>query len=157
MIFRITFCLLIFFSFACNNNESTTASTTTAPVVQQTPTYPKIPAEIGRNLMENCTYIDVTFNNLPFSMSIDNKPGIRSNLALIDAQSPAPVINPACQAMGKIFYDIDGQTVLTADIYYGDGCNYFVFYNNNQPAFANKMTPDAVNYFTNILTQVKVK
>ncbi|MEL6926326.1 MAG: hypothetical protein AAFO94_19950, partial [Bacteroidota bacterium] len=118
---------------------------------------PKIPNQEGKFLMENVSYIDVTFNNLPFSMSIDNAPGIRSNLGLIDAAGPAPELKSICQPIGTIFYDVNAQTYMSADIMYGEGCNYFVFKKNNQPLYANRMTPDAVQYFTNVMTQVKVK
>jgi len=125
-----------------------------APTTNQ---LPKIPNEEGRYLYENCTYVDVTFNKLPFSMSIDNKPGIQSNLALIDAGAPAPILNAQCQALGTIYYDVNAKTVLAADIMYGDGCNYFVFKKDGKPVYANRMTSEAVTYFTNIITQVKVK
>ena len=126
-------------------------------VTQTTNQLPKIPNAEGKFLFDNCSYVDVTFNKLPFSMSIDNQAGIRSNLALIDASSPPPVLNAQCQALGTIYYDVDAKTVLAADIMFGDGCNYFVFKKGGQPVYANRMTSEAVTYFTNIITQVKVK
>ncbi|HEB61832.1 MAG TPA: hypothetical protein ENI82_01655 [Bacteroidetes bacterium] len=163
MLKKIYFILFVFTIFAaCNSNSNNNSGNETPPppVATNTPTQniamlPKLPKAEADNLWNNCTYVDLVFYNLPFSMSIDNQPGIRSNLIMIANKQISQ--NPACKSIGRVIYQIDGAIVLEADMFYGEGCNYFVFYKDKKAVYANSMTAEGIQYFTNVMTQVKVK
>lgn len=161
MLKKIYFILFVFTIFAaCNStdnsgNEQTTPPPTVAAPTQSIPILPKLPKADADFLWNNCTYVDLVFYNLPFSMSIDNQAGIRSNLIMIANKQISQ--NPACKSIGRVIYQIDGKIILEADMFYGDGCNYFVFYKDKKAVYANSMTAEGIQYFTNIMTQVKVK
>ena len=161
-IYFVLFVLSIFVACTSNNNstnnQQTNPPTTSTPApaaTQNIPLLPKLPKAEADNLWNNCTYIDLVFYDLPFSMSVDNQPGIRSNLIMIANKQVSQ--NPNCKSIGRVIYQVDGNIVMEADMFYGEGCNYFVFYKNDKPVYANSMTADGVKYFTNILTKVKVK
>ncbi len=42
---------------------------------------------------------------------------------------------------------------MEADLYFQEGCTYYVFLKNNKPAYANLMTDDAIGYMNNIMRQ----
>jgi len=68
------------------------------------------------------------------------------------AKQPA-TLSPQCKSMGRIFYQIDGENVLMAEMYFSPDCTYLVFLQDEKPAYANYLTPQAVQYFNNIFTQ----
>ena len=156
------FILLLALMWACNQSQNTpnTPQNTPAPPPPQAappaqPSLPKLDQAEADYLWNNCTYVDLVFYSLPFSMSIDNQGGIRNSLQNI--ANSAVVQQPQCKSIGRLVYQVDGNIVMEADVFYGDGCNYFVFYKDNKPVYANKMTSQGITYFTNILTKVKVQ
>lgn len=151
--------LLILLSFlilaACgggshSNTATSTASAKPAPTPQGTP-MESIPFEEVKNLFDKCDYIDYLFYNTNFSISQNQKGSIQTAISHI-AQSPA-IHNPACKAIGRIFYQIEGKSILEADIHFQDGCTYFRFLKDKKYAYGNLMTDDGVLYMNNILTQ----
>ncbi|MGB3545451.1 MAG: hypothetical protein WBA17_00640, partial [Saprospiraceae bacterium] len=99
-------------------------------------------------LWENSSHMDVVFYQLPISLNQDNQEGVRSTLAHI-AETP-PVIDPGCQSIGRIFFTVGTENKETAEIYFNKTCVYFVWLENEKPAFANQMTDSGVQFFNNL-------
>ena len=118
-------------------------------------TLPSLPMDILKNLWDNCDYVDYVFYNLPISMSLNNQPSIQNSLSHI-ASDPAPVL-PQCKSIGRLFYQIKGENVQMAEIYFTAGCTYFVFLKDDKPAYSNYITPEGVAYLNNIFSQAGIK
>lgn len=131
----------------------TTPQPATAAAADFTPTeeYPSIPLATVQMLWEKCDYIDVVFYYTNFSMSASTQGDIRNNIRHISEE--APRINPACKAIGRIFFQVDGVNVAEADMHYADGCNFFIFYENGKKTYANYMTDAGIAFYKNIFAQ----
>lgn len=148
---------LLFFS--CKNanktnQSSTTATTQTPPPKQQIPVqgkqlYPSVPVEKIQSLWEKCDYVDYSYINLPLSMNRQEMNDIRHSLGQISDQ-PA-LINDRCPLLGSMLFYQNGEIALEANIYYSQGCNYFVFMEDNKPKYANFMTPSGISFFKDIM------
>jgi hypothetical protein len=114
---------------------------------------PGLPIEILRTLVAECDYIDVVIYNPPFSMNQQDQANVRGSIQHI-SETPAKH-NPANQALGRIFYQAKGETLLEADIFLSPGATYFLFYQDKKPAFANALTEQGVYFYANILTRVQ--
>ncbi|MBX2927749.1 MAG: hypothetical protein KF852_07945 [Saprospiraceae bacterium] len=137
---------------ACGPKKTETKAPAAAPPPVGT-TMPGLPIEILRTLVAECDYIDVVIYNPPFSMNQQDQANVRGSIQHI-SETPA-THNPANQALGRIFYQIKGETFLEADIFLSTGATYFLFYQDKKPAFANTMTEQGVYFYANILTRVQ--
>ena len=104
-----------------------------------------------QKLFDKCNYVDYLFYESNFSMSMNNQQSIQQTLTHVSEQ--VPVINPNCKSIGRIFYEIDGQTEIEAEIFFSDKCQYFVFMKGNQRIYANNITADGIAHFNNIFKQ----
>jgi len=149
--------LLALSILGCGDDTSKTGETpptnTQAATSKASPTYPSIPLSRLEYLWENVTYMDVIFYNLPVSLNQSSRDNIRSTLSQIAENSPT--INPNCQAIGRVFFQVDGKNIETADIYFQQGCTYYVWLENDKPAYANEMTEGGINFYNNIFKQVQ--
>ena len=62
-------------------------------------------------------------------------------------------LNKNCKSIGRIFYEIDGNIEIEAEIYFSDQCQHFVFMKDNKRIYANNLTPEGVAHFKNIFKQ----
>lgn len=160
------FTLLCFFVFYSSCTEPGSSNTKNSPTTTNQPPavetkiksngkalYPSIPFETIKALYERCDYVDYSFENLPFTISRQEPSDLRHSIAQI-AQEVALVDNN-CPPFGRMVYYKDGEIALEGLIYFSKGCNYFVFLENNQPKYANFMTPSGVQFFNSLLTQFK--
>ena len=140
---------------ACNQEQK--GQQTDTPATQPAPalaTLPGIPMEMLKNLWDNCDGMDYVFYNLPISMSLDNQPSIQNALSQI-AEKPAAVL-PQCKSIGRIFFMIEGENILMAELYFAPECTYFVFLQDDKPAYANYMTSHGVQYFNDVFKQAGI-
>lgn len=114
---------------------------------------PTLPIENLRALVSECNHIDFIMYNPSFSMSTDEASSVRGTLQQI---SDAPATHtPGNQPIGRIFYQAGTETLLEADIYIGATGDYFLFYQDKKPTYANAMTPQGRAYYDQILSQVR--
>lgn len=143
--------LLVLTMLAC---KSETKNTTTA---QQEPgaqaqIHPMLPAELQNKLYNQVDFLDFIFHNFPFSMSQKEKPSIQLNISYID-KKPVLEIPAGCKPVARQFYQIEGEIILEADVYFGEGCSFYVFFENGQAKYANQMSPDGIGFFNNVISQ----
>jgi hypothetical protein len=156
--------LVFFFSglLVAGCSESTPSTTEVPPpaapqqqAISQAPLYPSFPIEKVEYLFQNCDYIDYIFFDLPISMSIKEKPSIQYNITHIGSQ-PARQL-PNCKPVGRLFYQVKGENVEQAELYFSQGCTYFVFLENDQPKYGNMMTDKGIEYLNGMLGQAGFK
>lgn len=130
------------------NNASASSSVGTA-------LYPSITGETVKMLWEKCDYVDFVFYYLNFSMSQKVQNSIRQTITHISTE--VPLIDPNCQPIGRIFFQSEGQNISEADIFYSNGCAYYIFYEDGKYAYANKMLPQGTQFYDNIFKQVQAQ
>jgi hypothetical protein len=168
--FTIALLLSIFLFYSCDDKGTatddasdeivvnTTPPPTTLPVTPIDKTLPSIPKEKVKELWDNAHSIDYIMTNLPFSLSTSDFQQSRAMLQHISIDSS--IVYPDCGKTATISYVGDEGILMEADLYYSltdSRCNYFIFYQNGQPAYANRLTEQGYNYYQQIVTQVKVE
>lgn len=156
-LYTLSFCLLLSSLFlACgNNNNSAEAKTTDQANVAAAavPSYPSISIDRLEYLWNNADYMDVVFYELPVSLNQSTQEQVRSTLAHI-SENP-PVINPACKSVGRLFFQVKGKNVEEAEIYFENGCTYYVWLENGKPAYANLITKAGIDFYNNVYVQAQ--
>lgn len=132
--------------------EETAAPTIAATGTDSLPTYPSIPFERLKHIFDNATYLDATFYELPISINQSETAQIQTTIAGISTQPIA--LAPTCKATGHIWFQIDGKNIEEADIYFGDRCVGYVWYENGKPAYSNALTEQGAAFYMNIFKSV---
>lgn len=149
---------LLFCSFlACKSDqkkESKTKAENTSASAQKYGDLPALPADQMNSLIQQTSYIDYIFYNLPFSISQDNRPSILANIKLMSSDQMGPILT-SCQPLGREFFHIGGQIAFEAEIYFQDGCFGYVFLENEKPKYANKVSAEGMKFYSNIINQAK--
>lgn len=145
----VCLCCLI----ACKNDPASKATTTTPTTTQSVAQLPALPNDIVKDLADNTARIDYIFQELPFSMSADNRQNSQPYLTHIDVAPANMVAN--CKLMARAIYGDDkGRQIAEADVYYGQGCQYFVFLVKNKPTYANAMTESGIRFLDNLVSKL---
>lgn len=159
LIFSIS---IVFISQACNNTETSSTSeqkqdnTFVKDGVRQGNPYPALPAEIVKNLFDNCSFIDYMFTDLPVSISQEEKSSIQQMVSYFKNEAPV-MLNPNCKPTGRSFYQINGEIVLEADFYFSMGCTYYIFFIDNKPMYSGIMSSEGISFFNKMLSSVSGK
>lgn len=117
---------------------------------------PQLPAEWFQRLWDSCTLVDYTYFTMPITMSLDRQASVRSSLRHIGVG--AVVRKADCKLFAKIFYQVKGQIVLDADMFYSEnGCSYVIYNVGGKPTFANPISTEGVQFLTQIIERQKAK
>lgn len=148
--------LALFLLGACTEaskekKQDNTNQTVSTIAPQPIETLPSIPVSIMQTLFDKCDHVDYLFYESNFSMSMDSRSSIQQTLTHISES--VPVLNKNCKSIGRVFYEIDGNTEIEAEIYYSNECQHFVFMKGNKRIYANSLTPDGVAHFKNVFQQ----
>lgn len=136
---------------ASNEQTEEQGSTPTEATAAAEPQYPSLPRETLQMLIDSCDYIDYMFYHANFSMSQSQKPAILGTLSGISSQPP---VIQACQADGRVFFQVDGENAVEADIFINNGCAYYIFLKDGRYTYANLMTQQGFGYYANIFKQI---
>ncbi|MCE2790637.1 MAG: hypothetical protein LW630_12095 [Saprospiraceae bacterium] len=153
MSLRTLIFFLFCFSFSSCKKQGGPAKEGT-PVSE--PGLPSVPSEILNQLMDECTGIDYVFNELPFSLSFQEEPGIDQNIAFIDPYVPVGLIPPGCKPLARKLFLIKGEIAYEADVYYSGKCQFYVFIGKDKkPQYANGMTRAGIEYYKQVFQQAQ--
>jgi hypothetical protein len=134
-----------------NNTDSAPAPAQASKAPAQLPT---LPQALVDDLVNNTEKVDYIFYDLPFSISTNTKEDSRAHLTHIDVK-PATISN-ACQPFGRIFYNSgEGKGIVEAEVFFSKECQYFVFWVDKKPAYANAMSPAGITFLNNLLSKLK--
>lgn len=154
---RLLFCFLSVILLSCNNEKQKTQQpqATVQQEIQQAGSgkgFPSLPQEVLMNIWDNGEMIDYIFHNLPFSMNQTELNSIRTNLTYID---PKPVSDMPvnCKPFARQFYQVGGDIILEADIYFSNGCKFYVFVEDGKEKYANYMAESGENFFNQMVQQ----
>lgn len=132
-----------------------TAPQTKAPAVDpNTPVIPAISEAEYIELFQKTDALDYIFYDLPFSMSQTELAAVQTNLTFTSSTGVKRIPAACKKALGRKFYKSKGEIIAEADMYFGTGCNFYVFMEGNKKKYANYMTPDGVAFYQNIIDQV---
>ena len=126
---------------------------TEAAAAADPPQLPPIPVDSLEFLWNNATYLDATFYELPVSINQNSVEQIRSSITYV-AETPAHR-RAACKPIGRIWFQVDGRNRQEADIHYGPGCNYYVWYVGGKPTYSNELTSYGTEFYANIFRSVQ--
>lgn len=146
---------VIFFVFvtSCKQSADKTASQKETPVQEKSSQgFRSIPQEMVMDIWNNVDLLDYIFHDLPFSMSQDQQASIRTNVSYIGREAQS-VIPTGCKPMARQFYAKQGNIFLEADIYFSDNCRFYVFFVDGKAAYANKMSPEGVQFFSTMISK----
>lgn len=152
---------LLIFSFliigllvACNKEKGNPSSITnnTPKTQSNAQSFKSIPQAIVMEIWNEADLLDYIFHELPFSMSQDQQASIRTNVTYI-SQEAQMTIPAGCKPIGRQFFAKQGDIFLEADIYFNDQCQFYVFFIDGKPTYANKMAPEGVQFFTSMISQ----
>jgi hypothetical protein len=147
--------ILLLGLFSCKSDKIKAKDSThnvSAAEAMNPNTLPSIDIKEVQYLVDNCTYIDYVWNDLPFSVSQGEKDAILSNISFISTETMTETPK-RCKSIGRKSFQVGGDFYLEADIYYGEGCNYYVFYKNNKPIYLNKISPTGITFYQNLFMQ----
>jgi hypothetical protein len=153
--------ILIAVLTSCKEQSKTTTSSkvateqSTAPVASvdaKRSGLPPLTLDMMKKMIAEVDYIDYIMYDLPFSVSQDTKEDINSNIMFI-SNIPVGDVSSACKPIGRKFYNIKGETYLTADIYFSNGCAFYIFLEGEQPKYSAKFTKEGYNFYTQIVAQ----
>ena len=144
---------------SCNGDQKK-SKTPTATVANQEPSVnpddyfnlPSLPQAEMKRLFDEATYVDYIFYTLPFSISQDNKASIHANLNMISPEKMNG-ISKSCKPIGREFFHIEGEIVYEADLYFSDGCFGYIFLKDEKPVYANKLSSEGGQFYSNLIKQ----
>jgi hypothetical protein len=151
----VFFGLISFAFFSCQSNN-TSAKKAEEQVVNPAGAnpYPRPPDDLLMNLYNNCSAIDYTFNNMPASISQEEKASIQSMISFFSQKTPE-TLNTSCKPMGRAFYQINGEIVLEADFYFRSDCQYFIFFIDGKAMYSCEMSQSGAQFFSRMLVQIQ--
>lgn len=130
-------------------NQDTTATYIIDPAMRY------LSSEEVNQLYVQAEKVDMIFYNHPISVNQEDAASVK-NTAMYVMPTP-PSVTARCNALGRLAWLAGGAILREADVYVGIGCNYLLFIENNKPVAANALANEGVNFFTNIISQVKDK
>ncbi len=141
--------------FSCDKNVNSSTEKSTAPPTKVTNSniekLPSVPLALLQKLYDKCDYVDYLFYDSNFSMSMNNDGSIKQTLTHVS--QGVPVLDKPCKPIGRVFYEINGETEIEAEIFFSNECQHFIFMKNNKRLYANNITPDGVAHFQNVFKQ----
>ena len=145
---------------ACSNKDSSGSDQQTsgkdsipAPILDPAMRYLSS-AEVNQ-LYVQAEKVDMIFYNHPISVNQEDAASVK-NTAMYVMPAP-PSVTARCNPLGRLAWLAGGAILREADVYVGNGCNYLLFIENNKPIAANALANEAVEFFNNIISQVKDK
>ena len=145
--------MIVLLASACGQNDAGKQKKTTPINVPQldmtTLNSPPLPNDWVQRIGLNGDHIDVIFYNLPISISRESNKDVQAMLAQVGSQPPGEVA--ICRAIGRIFFQSGSETIAEADLFLGESCNYYLFYENGKPAYANLLLPEGIQFYENLV------
>ena len=144
--------LLLFTLFlSCKSEKEQPQSTTPTPQKAEA-RFTALPNDLMMKIWNEGDLIDYIFHNLPFSMNQDEQASIRTNLTYIGEEAQDDIPN-GCKPFGRQFFQVEGEMIFEADIYYSDGCMFYVFFVDGKAKYANKMSDSGKAFFKTMIRQ----
>lgn len=145
----VLICIFCLGLLSCKNEKGNVEVKPEQAAVQE---FEKLPSEILNKMWNEAEMLDYIFHDLPFSMSQDERQSIQANMTYIDKYAQ-PYIPQGCKPAARQFYQVKGDIVLEADVYFSEGCYFYVFIVDGKPMYANKMAQEGINFFRTMISK----
>jgi hypothetical protein len=157
---KFYFFVLLLVIAGCKNKSKNISNAATVSADQTEyldgPEISGVPKEVMVKLLNECTFIDYIFHDLPFSLSQAEDPSIDQNIEFIDFKRPLGRIPKGCKPIARKFFQIKGEIVYDVDVYLSDKCKFYVFVDKkNKPVYANFMTESGIKFYTQVVEQAR--
>ena len=113
---------------------------------------PFLSSEDVNTLYATAEKVDMIFYDLPISVNQEDEASVKNTVMYIVPASPR--VTAQCKPLGRLAWLADGVILREADVFVAEGCQYLLFMENNLPAKANAIAPEAIQFFNNITSQV---
>ena len=114
---------------------------------------PGIPEDLRTELLESCDFVDIIFYHSPASMNQSDPRSIQRAMGFIATETAE--IDEMCSPLGRISYMTNGEITAEGDIYLSEKCQYIIFMVDNEPTYANAMSPEGIQFFQTILQSIQ--
>lgn len=144
---------------SCRNTENSAPVQTESKAEMRVKSALKMQSDLGiqkehlQMIIDECTQIDITFNDMPFTMNQSTKSAIISDLSYIAPEHFEKIPGNCIPMARKVYYGKDG-VLLECDLYFSDSCMYFVFIKDEIPLFANAINDVGINFYHDVLKKV---
>lgn len=143
---RIIYILLIITIFGCKPEKKVESKVSAL--------LPTIPIEDLKYLYDHCDAVDYIFRELPFSVSQNNQSSIRVNLTYIDTVAVTTDYS-GCYHLGREFFQVNGEVIKEAELYFGDDCMYMIWMEGNKAVYGNKLSMAGQQFYGNLIAQAQ--
>ena len=143
--------ILTISSMACQPKEKSISpepETSPQETVSPKPQITSLPALVFQEIYEESDYMDVIFQNLPFSISQEENTSIRQMLRHVDNRPPE-TLNNNCLLFAQQMFQKGGEIIAEAEIYHDPGCYYYVFTYKGQ-VYINAMTETGIGFYNDL-------
>ncbi len=148
---------LVTISINCRDKKagdlSSTPANSNSSIAGSQETLPFLSSQEVNTLYSQAEKVDIIFYKLPMSVN-QEEPASAKNTVLYVSPA-APIITKHCEPAGRLSWISDGKIIREADFFVGEGCNYFVFMENEKPAYENAMALEGVQFFQTVMSQVR--
>ena len=134
------------------SNETSTAETPKADSTAIETGYPALGNQEIALLYSQAEKVDIIFYKLPISVNQEDPASVKNTVLYVSPASPK--ITAKCEPVGRLTWMAQGKILREADVYCDTGCEYFVFMENNKPAYTNAIGMAGVAFFKNVMSQV---
>lgn len=149
--------LILWLFAACQSSDKPVNTTeNTGATKQQNTTAPSlsaVPDEMAKHL-EAVDDVDFVFYTYDFTVNTSGNDA-KGSLSYFTRDAVTNFGN-GCKALCRMDFKGNGNMLGSADIYYGNGCNYGIFTIKGQK-YANQLSPNAANFFNTIIDKVSTK
>lgn len=150
MKYIFVFTMTLFLLVSCQNQQQQEAEETPTKVAPVTNRMPAMPSESLFALYNATDDIDLQFLEKSFSMNAPEAMA-KNTITHISKEGADKV---ACTEICYLFVKSKGEQIAHIGVFLGDGCAYYVFYENSKPKYVNAMTQTGADSFNRILSQV---
>jgi len=147
----LAFSLIVFVS--CKNSASDNSndrSKQAQVAIEDQLVLPPMPTEMKMMMLKECLNIDYIMHDLPVSVSQTEEQAVMANILFADDAAP-DYIPKNCKPIGRKFYGMKDGTSIEADIYFTDGCLFYIFIRDNEKVYANKLTDKVIAFYNQII------
>lgn len=137
---------------ACRPSTSPTPPDAAPVAPAAATTYPLLPAERAKAIIEACDYIDLVMYKMSFSINISDPNNARGLAASVMSNTPPP--HTDCRdGFGNMTFLRQGELIADAEVFFQQGCTYLLFKENGQRAYTCAIPPRGIEFFNGLVQQ----
>ena len=153
----LLYCIFSISILACKSEEKKVMENSAETTAESQPVTEFVEnrlTPIGKGIFDtlynNTTFIDYLWHDLPFSVSQADPAAVKANVTFISPNGLSK-LPKHCKSIGRKSYQFNGDIFMDADIYFGDGCAYYIFIQDNKRMWLNQISEDGQKFYTHLI------